>query len=68
MPINENSTLKQSGYLLTRSQIETIDRLAIERSSVIRKVSKSEAAREVIAAGLGVIVSAPTEEHDECAQ
>jgi hypothetical protein len=52
MPITEPSLYKTAAYVLTRDQVESIERFALESSTENHPMSKSVAARIIIAAGL----------------
>lgn len=64
MPIKENGPLKLARLLLSKPQVKALEHVAEMRSNEIRTVSISEAAREVVAAGLGVILPALDSDSD----
>lgn len=68
VPISESSRLKLARLLLTKEQVNEIERLAVERSTDIRRVSLSEAAREVVSVGLDAISPAVDSDLDTSAE
>lgn len=55
MPVSPRSDLKTVSLVLTKEQVEAIDQFARSSSTPNRMVSKAEAAREIVSAGIGVL-------------